>query len=168
MKSMSPQLLAGPVHPHCLLKDGSALRTHNKRTRFGSLSCMESGDQAGSRRRGAGIIWGRWAHAAPGGTGWGKGEPHGDFQLWAGENRRGGNAGWAKPCGMTPRTGVNIAGIWRHQRWFSTAGFSSWIYLPCQLHSIRDGSKLSPGSAEATRAGPGVATDRQCCSQQEF
>lgn len=81
-----------------------------------------------------GITQGRWVHAGPGGTGWGRGELSGDFQHWAGENRQeAGNSGWAKPCGMTPRKGVNITGIWRHQRWFSTAGSNSWISLLCRL-----------------------------------
>lgn len=137
MKFMLPQLLASLVHPRSLLKDGSALYKHAHTEQTQKVLQSQLHGKCGPRWEqcwGEGITPSGWAQAGPGGMGWGRGELSGDFQCWAGENRReGGNTDWAKPCGMTPRKGVNIAGIWRHQRWFSTAGFNSWMYPLCRL-----------------------------------
>jgi len=109
-------------------------RTHRAKPCEFAVSAAWEGGPCWEQHWVEGITQGRWAMAGPGGMGWGRGELSGDFQCWAGENsREGGNAGWAKLCGMGPRKGDNIAGIWRHQRWFSTAGFNSWICLLCWL-----------------------------------
>lgn len=110
-------------------------QTHtHKHTWIRSLICTRSVEQAGSE------VWRNVSprvdgcRLAPGAWAGGEWELSGDFQLWAGENRQeGGNTGWAKPCGMTPRKEVNITGIRGHQRCFSTAGFNSWFHLLCWL-----------------------------------
>lgn len=137
VKSTSLQFLASLVHPHSLFDWWISLpQTYTYRANTGEFAVSPAWEVWNMLRAALGgrYHWGRWAHTGPGGMGWGRGELRGDFQHWAGENgREEGNAGWAKPRGMTPRKGVNIAGIWRHQRWFSTAGFNSWVYLRCQL-----------------------------------
>lgn len=129
MESKSRQLLASQVLPCFLLRDGSALHKPKHRGRAKShesappvhRSVEQPGWKGSPRADGCTLALGAWA----GGEGNWVGISSTELEKTGKKQEI-----LAEP---SPVAWLPEKEIWRHQRWFSTAGFNSWISLLCHL-----------------------------------